>query len=375
MNNFIKKILIIALLVSPILIGTVMFNVNSDKNSESSEKVYIALEEEGRVAVVDTDSRKLVRTINLSDEQNGKFVSYEAHNVQVSPDGSKVLVTANVNRGGMGGNNENNEDVSDGLQDKLIIIDPITDTIVDSVQLGIDLHLAHVVVDKAGDTAYVNAQETGEVFVVDINKKTLISKFDLGEGTGPHGLRLAPDDTKLFIALVDGQAIASVDLTTKVISKYPLNGKAVQTAVTASGEYVFASVYDTKKVAWVNVQNGGQGYIDLPEDAQGPIQLYATPDSKYLYVVNQGHYFGQPVARSVHRIYIEKKMVDNTIVVGDAPHGIVVDKSGDFAYVTNLLSDDLSIVDTSTNKEVARLKVGKMPNGISIWNKTLGGTP
>jgi hypothetical protein len=50
MNNFIKKILIIALLVSPILIGTVMFNVNSDKNSESSEKVYIALEEEGRVA-------------------------------------------------------------------------------------------------------------------------------------------------------------------------------------------------------------------------------------------------------------------------------------------------------------------------------------
>jgi YVTN family beta-propeller protein len=285
-----------------------------------------------------------------------------------------VLVTANVNRGGMGGNNENNEDVSDGLQDKLIIIDPITDTIVDSVQLGIDLHLAHVVADKAGDTAYVNAQETGEVFVVDINKKTLISKFDLGEGTGPHGLRLAPDDTKLFIALVDGQAIASVDLTTKVISKYPLNGKAVQTAVTASGEYVFASVYDTKKVAWVNVQNGGQGYIDLPEDAQGPIQLYATPDSKYLYVVNQGHYFGQPVARSVHRIDIEKKMVDNTIVVGDAPHGIVVDKSGDFAYVTNLLSDDLSIVDTSTNKEVARLKVGKMPNGISIWNKTLGGT-
>lgn len=63
------------------------------------------------------------------------------------------------------------------------------------------------------------------------------------------------------------------------------------------------------------------------------------------------------------------------MTAGDAPHGVVVDKEGKFVYVTNLLSEDVSIFDTATNKEVARIKVGMMPNGISLWNKKMGGTP
>jgi YVTN family beta-propeller protein len=70
-----------------------------------------------------------------------------------------------------------------------------------------------------------------------------------------------------------------------------------------------------------------------------------------------------------------KKKVDQIIPAGEAPHGIVVDKKGQFVYVTNLLSEDISIIETATNKETARLKVGEMPNGISIWNKEMGGTP
>jgi YVTN family beta-propeller protein len=32
-------------------------------------------------------------------------------------------------------------------------------------------------------------------------------------------------------------------------------------------------------------------------------------------------------------------------------------------------SDDVSVVDNSVGKEVARIKVGKKPNGISYWTK------
>jgi YVTN family beta-propeller protein len=38
------------------------------------------------------------------------------------------------------------------------------------------------------------------------------------------------------------------------------------------------------------------------------------------------------------------------------------------AYVTNLLGDDVTIIDTDTNREISRIPVGDMPNGISIWS-------
>ncbi len=375
MKNIVKKLAIILFLVSPILISAVILSKDSNGSREFTEKVYVTLQEEGRVAVVDVKSRKLIRTINLSDVQNGKFVSYEAHNVQVSPDGSKVLVTANVNRAAMGADKEKEEDLSDGFQDKLFIIDPITDTVVGSVQLGIDLHLAHVVSNKTGSVAYVNAEETGKVFVINLATQTVISEFDLGENSGPHGLRITPDGSKLFVALLDGQAMASVDIKTGGIFKYPLNGKAVQTAVSPDGEYAFASVYDTKQVAWVHIKTGKQGYIDLPAEASGPVQLYPSPDSQFVYVADQGFYFDQPTSNEVYRINIADKKIDQTITAGSAPHGIVIDKLGKYAYVSNLTGKNISVIDLSSGKEISQVSVGKTPNGISVWNKETGGTP
>jgi len=207
-------------------------NTNSTNNRYYTEKTYIALEEEGRIAVVDNESRKLIRIIDLSDIQNEKFVKYSAHNVQVSPDGSKVIATANVVRGDMGNVAEETENISDELKDKIFIIDPLTDTIIGSVLLGIDLHLAHVVMDASGSTAYVNAQEAGKTFVVNLDLQKVTSIYELGEGSGPHGLRITSDNSTLFIALIGGRSVVSIDLKNSDIKKYPLTGRAVQTAVT-----------------------------------------------------------------------------------------------------------------------------------------------
>ncbi len=368
----------IGLALSPLIIGAWVLNFQNANDSKQgyTEKVYVAIEAEGRVGVIDTASRKLIRSIDLSEIQDNTFVKYTTHNVQVAPDGSMVLVTANVDRGVMGENEPAKEDdVSDGLFDKIFIIDPQSDTVIGSLPIEIDSHLAHVVVTSDGDLAYVASQEKSKIYTVDLLSKTIIKTISLDEGSAPHGLRLSADNSRLYVALIGGKAIAEVDLESYSIRKYPLSGAAIQTAVSPDGNYVFGSVYDTKKVAWINTLTNKQGYIDLPEDAKGSVQLYPTPDSRYLYVVNQGYYFEQPTGNTVYRIDIERKKVDEIIPAGDAPHGIVVDKKGQLVYVTNLLSEDVSIIETSTNKEVARVKVGEMPNGISIWHTQMGGTP
>jgi YVTN family beta-propeller protein len=371
-------IVAIGLALSPFIIGAIVLSFQDSNLSSQNpeEKAYVAIEEEGRVGVIDTQNRKMIKSIDLSEVQNNKFVKYTTHNVQVAPNGKTVLVTANVERGVMGDNaSKKEEDIADGLFDKIFIIDPITDTIIGSLPIEIDSHLAHVVVNAEGTFAYTASQEKSKIYVVDLINRKITKTISLDEGSDPHGLRLSTDNSMLYIALIGGKAIAEINLQNDLIKKYPLSGSVIQTAVTPDGNYIFGSVYDTKKVAWIDTQTDEQGYIDLPEDAKGSVQLYATPDSKYLYVVNQGYYFEQPTGNTVYRIAIDQRRVDQVIPAGDAPHGIVVDKAGKFVYVTNLLSKDVSIIETSTNKEVARVKVGEMPNGISIWNKKMGGTP
>ena len=69
----------------------------------------------------------------------------------------------------------------------------------------------------------------------------------------------------------------------------------------------------------------------------------------------------------VYKIDLGEMKVVQTIKGGTAPHGVAVSEDGKFVYVTNLLSDDLSVIDADAGKEVAKIKVGKMPNGVSLF--------
>lgn len=116
---------IILLAISPLVISYFALSKQGQDTAgqKYDEKVYVALEAEGRVSVIDTTSRKVIKSIDLSETLDNKFVKYTAHNIQVSPNGNKVLVSANVDRGTMGNENtEEPEEISDGLFDKILLL-------------------------------------------------------------------------------------------------------------------------------------------------------------------------------------------------------------------------------------------------------------
>lgn len=345
----------------------------TQQQESAKEKVYVALEEEGVVAIIDPSARIVAERIDLTEENNGIATQYMPHNVQVSPDGKTVWVAANIMEGDMGGMHDMDKK-DPAARDQVIVIDPKTDRVITRIPIGTESHLAHVVITPDNKTAYVTSQEKGEVYVINARTYAIERTIAIGKNTGPHGLRMSPDGTKAFIALVSGKAIAELDTHTGAVKKYPVQSGVVQTAVTPDGAYALASLYTTKQIARFAIASGDITLIDLPSGAKGPVQIYPTPDSRFLYVADQGYYFDQPTSTLVYRIDIEKAAVDQTIPAGDAPHGIVVDKQGKFAYLTNLLSNDVSVIDTTLGKEIARIPVGKMPNGISVWNSALGGT-
>lgn len=58
--------------------------------------------------------------------------------------------------------------------------------------------------------------------------------------------------------------------------------------------------------------------------------------------------------------------VTATIPVGDRPFGIAIAPAGNFAYVTNFGSDTVSVIATTSNTVTATIAVGFQPYGVAI---------
>lgn len=374
-----KKIIITATGIAVVLLGgLVLFaqgTPGENQTQTTAEKVYVALEGEGAVAVLDAKRQALIKKIPLADEHTG--TGYMPHNVEVSPDGDTVWVTGNamadmshqglrlINTAHASEGHEDTESESD----QLIAIDPVTDTIVRRMPLGVGQHLAHVVEARASGKVFVAAQETDTLYVLDARTLTQERSIALPQGSGPHGMRLSPDGATLYVAFMGGQALGVVDTKSGALERVPLDGAAVQTAVTPDGSHVAVSVYDTRSVGIYDIASKSLSYVRLPEGSEGPVQLYPAPDSQAIYVADQGVLGGRSASNKVYRIDLASQAV-TTMEAGKAPHGITLSKDGSRAFVTNLKGDSVSILDTATGQKLREIPVGQEPNGISFWSGT-----
>lgn len=381
MKNKLVIIVIAIIIVTGITIFTYSENQKyNEMISNITEKIYVALEGSGEVAVVNTTTNRIFKKIDLSENKNGKIIQYMSHNVQVSPDNKSVWVTANASDKKDGKMSfqvipkvfADNDSYSEELnrkksKDQVIIIDPYRDIIIKRIEIGQDLHLAHVSLTPDNSYAIVASQEKGIIYKINTSSFEIEKEIVVKQGGGPHGLRISPDGKTAYIAMLGGKSLGILDIASFTIRDIPLKGSAVQTGVTPDGKYALASIYETKSLAVYDIISETIRYVDLPKEAKGPVQIYPTPDSRYIYIADQGYYFDQPTGNLLYKIDLQEMKVVRTIKGGSAPHGVVVSADGKFVYVTNLLSDDVSVIDTVLEKEITKIKVGDMPNGISLW--------
>lgn len=376
-----SRIKITIALIAIVGVGALAYYGNQKDSkavSRIGEKIYAAIEGSGEIAVIDAKTREVVKRIDLSEDKNGMTVGYMPHNVEVAPDNKSVWVTANADDKGMkmsfriipraeANEGHSEEAVTEKSNDEVIVINPFSDAIVKRIEMGQDLHLSHVALTPDSAFAIVASQEKGIVYKINTSSFEVEKEVATKKGGGPHGLRISPDGKTAYIAMLGGKSLGVLDILSFSLRDIPLKGAAVQTGVTPDGKYALASVYDAKSLAVYDIASAKLSYIDLPKEAKGPVQIYPTPDSRFVFVADQGFYFDQPVGDTVYKIDLEERKVAQAIKGGAAPHGVVVSKDGKFAYITNLKSDDVSVIDTAQGKEVAKITVGEAPNGVSLW--------
>jgi YVTN family beta-propeller protein len=340
----------------------------------AQNKIYVADEVRGTVSVIDAADNRTIKAIPLAFAHGNMSMVFAPHNVQASPDGQTVWVTAPPPMlwSGCGdGDSLPPPPMPPGMGEEVVAIDPVADTILARIELfpqGADtmLHLAHVVFDRDSRYAYVSANLADQVIRIDARTREEVGRYALGKSRGPHGMRFCGD--KLVVANMTGKSLSVIDPVAGSVTETPVGGIAVQIACTGDGRSAFATLYDTREVVRYDLAGGAVTRIPLPAEAKGPVQLYLAPGDRKLYVADQGVLFGQPAHNILYEIDVASSQVTSGVRVGRAPHGVVVSSDGAFAYVTNVWDATVSVVDLKTLKEVATVGVGDNPNGITYWS-------
>lgn len=321
----------------------------------AADKVYVANEEADTVSVLDAASFRTVASVRV-----GKM----PHNVQVSPDGKVVWVTNNGEpdqaadasaRKGMG----KGEHKAMAKPGAVWAIDTSSDAVVAKVPVG--THPAHVVVSPDGRFAYVTNGGDDTVSVIDTSAQRVVAAIPVGKF--PHGIRISPDGKQAYVANLKGGTVSVIDtVSQKEVAQIPAGKGPAQVGFTPDGRLAFVSLSEENSVAVIDPAT--RKMIRKVVVGTVPIQLYATPDSRTLLVANQGT--RKKPGNTVSMIDLESFKVTKTVATGAGAHGVVVDRDGRYAYVTNTYANSVSVLDLKDRKVVMTVRVGKGPNGISV---------
>jgi YVTN family beta-propeller protein len=331
--------------------------------SLEGDLVVATVEMDGVLAILDGRTGAPRQVVDVSRESHHGTTMFRVHNVQAAPDGRTVWATAMPMLHGD----------TEPPPEELIGVDVRSPEVIARIPLGTGIMAAHVAIH--GATAYVTAYERDVLLVVDLETRQIARTVDLPVGTGPHGLRVSPDGTRIVIAGMFVGSIVVIDEATWGVTSYPLPGRGVQAAMLPDGSAAFVSVYDTRELARLDLATGALALFALPEGSAGPVQLYPTPDGASLWVADQGLVDpGDPTGDRLYRVAVATGAVERMVSVAPGPHGVVVSNDGALVFVTTQVDGTVQTIDAETGGIVATTPVGDMPSGIT-WLYPGGAMP
>lgn len=302
--------------------------------------IWVANEEGNSLTAIDAATNKVVTTLNGIAGP---------HNVQAAADGSGVWAIS-------------------GHEEMAIMIDPQTYAVHGAAPVG--AHPAHIILSVDGKAVYVTNAEDDTVSVVDAATMQPVATVPVGDY--PHGLRPSPDGRWVYVANMNAGTVSVIDTQNNTkVADIEVGEMPVQVGFAPDGKSAYVSLNGEDAVAQIDVAT--QTVSGKAETGRGPLQVFVTPDSQTLLVANQGTEDNPNTTVS----FIDTRTLAEVAQVesGAGAHGVVVEPSGRYAYVTNLYGDSLAVIDIAAREVVATVPTGASPNGVSFLPGVVAAPP
>ncbi|MBI1281337.1 MAG: multicopper oxidase domain-containing protein [Anaerolineaceae bacterium] len=293
--------------------------------------IWVANENGNSITVIDASTNQVITTLTGIEGP---------HNLQVSPDGKTVWAVS-------------------GHDSTALLIDATTYSLLGTVPTGD--HPAHIIVNPEGNYAYVTNGNDNTVTVIDAAAMKTIATIPVGEF--PHGLRPSPDGRWVYVANVNSSTLSVIDTATNnKVADIEVGQRPVQVAFSPDNKFVYFSLNGENALGKIDAATRKLvGKVDV---GVGPVQVFVTPDNRFVVVANQGTESIPSTTISI--VDTTTFSVVRTIETGKGAHGVVIEPSGHYAYITNIYGNNAAVVDLTTQQVTTTVPTGLGPNGISF---------
>jgi YVTN family beta-propeller protein len=309
------------------------------QHKQTVSKLYVTNSEGDNIHVVDLKTFQVIREIKTGAQPHGAAASADGRWVFTSVEGDNTLK----------------------------IIDTATDKIVKTIPLSERPNQCAVTPD--GRFAGVPIRGGDSVDIVDVTLGKIIKNLPVKV---PHNCYNAGNKDHLFVTSMGDHKVNWIDLKTlNYIAEIPVGGVPRPLAVTRNEKTLYCALSDLHGFVIADIpQRKVVQKIHLPElpdSVKFPVPhtpthgLELTPDEKELWVTSCG-------TDTVYMFDTQTNKIIGKVGVGNGPNWITFSPDGKYGCISNVLSDDVSIVSVATREEAARVKVGKMPKRLVAVN-------
>jgi YVTN family beta-propeller protein len=326
--------------------------------------VFISNERSGDVTVIDGNTDEVAATFPVGKRPRG---------IHATPDGRRVLVTLSGSPRMAPGLDENRAP-ADKRADGLGVIDAAARKLIDRWHVGSDPE--QFAISKDGKFAFIANEDDASVSIIDLDSGQPRGKIKVSEE--PEGIGVNPANGEVYVTCEEKGEVFAIDPDQqRVVAKIETGGRPRSVAFSPDGSRAYAACENGGYVAAIDAPSHQLlSKIQLPTGSL-PMGTSVSPDGKELYVsTGRGNAIAiidtqkinaqrSPLLSARGDGQGEKSIVA-MIPVGSRVWGIALDPSGTKLYTANGASNDVSVVDLKSRKELRRIKVGDGPWGITI---------
>lgn len=300
-------------------------------NPPASTKVYVTNSEGDDISVIDLATRQVTADIQVGERVHGVCAPADGRTIFTtieSEDNLKVIDTATnkvVDTIALTGRPNQCASTPDGhyvgvpIRDKNSV--DIVNMKLQKVVIVLPVRIPHNCYDDGNERMFVSSMGDDEIDLIDLSRMEYVEKIPVGGVPRPYA-----------------------------VSK---DGKTLYSALTDLHGFVIVSVPGRKAVERVTLPPAPPSACALePHTPTHGIAL--SPDGKNLWVTSLAD-------GGVYIYNVATRQISTEVHVGKCPNWITFTPGGRYVAVSNSGSDDCSIIDTRSLREVARVKVGKGP--------------
>jgi YVTN family beta-propeller protein len=319
----------------------------------ASSKLYVCNSEGTDFMVVDTQTHKVVKTIDVGGQPHGLTVTAKGDRAYISVAGP----------------------------DEVAAVDTATDEILWRTKVGPNPHMLSVTPDgrfvyvcifgnvneKATSVAEVLATVDKTTDVIDVEKKSRIKTIETGRG--PH-VSYAPSNARVYITSWFDQHVSIIDTAKNEVERaIPFEGMVRPITIDRAEKWMYVALSGLHGFVLADLTAGkAVKTIEHPAFPEGtPVPPYNTtthgltirPGEKELYVTST-------IDDKIYIYTIPDCTRVGKIEVGDQPNWITFNPAGTRAYVSNAGSNTVLAINAGTREVIETIPVGHVPKRLAF---------